>query len=98
MNTDVYSWRLSHSLKQRLERAALEQDRSLADLLREIAEDWLARTPAEDDPRMEEARRRALGVIGSLTGGDPYRAERASERVRARLAREPGGRAERGKP
>jgi len=87
MKTDVYSWRLSRSLKQRLERAAAEHDRSLADLLRQIAEDWLARTPAREDPMIEEARRRALAVVGALSGGDPHRAERASETVRARLER-----------
>ncbi len=89
MNTDVYSWRLPRSLKQRLEQAALAQDRSLADLLREIAEEWLARTPAGDEEaRIEEARRRALRVVGSIRGGDPDRATRARERVRDRLGRE----------
>jgi len=87
MKTDVYSWRLSRSLKQRLERAAAERDRSLADLLRQIAEDWLARTPAHEDPMIEEARRRALAVVGSISGGDPHRAEHAGEAVRARLER-----------
>lgn len=89
MNTEVYSWRLPASLKRRLERAAVEQDRSLADLLREIAEEWLATAPVSDDSRViEAARRRALEVSGSIAGGDPDRAERARERIRRRLARD----------
>ncbi len=88
MNTDVYSWRLPRSLKQRLEQAASDRERSLADLLREIAEDWLARAPSEEDAAIEEARARALRVTGSIRGDDPYRAERASETLRARLRRD----------
>jgi len=92
MNTEVYSWRLPASLKRRLERAAVERDRSLADLLREIAEEWLATAPASDDSAViEAARRRALEVSGSVAGGDPDRAERTRERIRRRLARGGGG-------
>ena len=87
MKTDVYSWRVSRSLKERLERAAIEGDRSVADLLREIAEDWLARAPtADEESAIEAARRRALRLAGSVSGGDPHRAERARELLRARLA------------
>lgn len=88
MNTEVYSWRLPASLKHRLERAAVEQDRSLADLLREIAEEWLETAPVDEDSAVIEAvRRRALEASGSIAGGDPDRAERARERIRRRLDR-----------
>lgn len=84
---DVYSWRLSRSLKRRLERAAVARDRSVADLLREIVEEWLERAPAPDEEAaMEAARQRALAAVGSIAGGDPHRAERAREALRARLA------------
>ncbi len=86
---DVYSWRLSRSLKRRLERAAVARDRSVAELLREIVEEWLERAPAPDEEAATEAaRRRALAATGSIAGGDPHRAERAKEALRARLAGE----------
>jgi len=89
MNTDVYSWRLPRSLKQRLEKAAVDRERSLAQLLREITEEWLASSPAADEEAlMEQARQRAMTAAGSISGGDPRRSERAGRAVRAKLTRE----------
>ncbi len=91
--TEVYSWRLSPRLKTELEEAARAERKSLAELLEQIAKEWLARSSEGNEDEREEQERiraRAMKVIGSLEGGDPHRSERVSEEVRARLRRRYG--------
>lgn len=91
--TEVYSWRLSPRLKTELEEAARAERKSLAELLEQIAKEWLERSREvnEDDrEEQERIRARAMKVIGSLEGGDPHLSERVSAEVRARLARRYG--------
>lgn len=92
--TEVYSWRLSPALKEALEAAAREEEKSLASLLEAVAEDWLAQArhgrDGDEARGQERMRSRALRFVGSFRGGDPQRAEQARERLRARLvARRP---------
>jgi len=87
--SEVYSWRLSPALKGALEEASRREQKSVARLLEELAEDWLTRRsqPGDEAGEQERLRARALRFVGALRGGDPQRAERAREKVRARLAK-----------
>jgi hypothetical protein len=88
--SEVYSWRLSPALKEALEEAAREANQSLASLLEDMAEGWLAEGrpgKAKDEQREQERlRARAQPFIGSFGGGDPERATQARERLRAQLS------------
>jgi hypothetical protein len=93
--TEVYSWRVSPALKAGLEEAARRKGRSLARLLDEIVEGYLARgergsRSAEDQQRRlhESAERFA----GSITGKRSGRSVNARQLVRARLQRLRGAR------
>ncbi len=83
--SEVYSWRLSPTLKSALEQAARAEQISLARLLERIAQEWLEKEFSEEEE--EEIQRRlheaAAKTFGTLQGGDPYLAEQASERVRS---------------
>jgi hypothetical protein len=91
--TEVYSWRLSSGLKAELEEAAREEQKSMAELLDQIAREWLEHSRERDESEEEEQERlhaAARKCFGTIPGGDPYRAERASSEVRSRLARRYG--------
>lgn len=91
--TDVYSWRVRPSTKEGLEQAARERGASVAAVLDEIVEDWLARRPAQggEDEEQRRLHRAASRFVGMIEGGEPDRAERARELVRERLRRRHGG-------
>ena len=93
MKSEVYSWRLSPVLKTELEEAARAEKKSLAELLEQIAGDWLSR-PRAGDPTEEERQQRiraaALKAAGTLYGDDPDRAQNAKTEVRAIIARRHG--------
>ena len=97
MKAHVYSWRLSTALKVSLEEAARAEQKSVAQLLEEITEEWLARpdrAAAGDSPgEQERLRAGARKFIGAIAGGDPDRAQNARRTVRARLAAKRQGRA-----
>lgn len=85
MKTEVYSWRLSAEKKAALEGEARREGTSLSALLDDITSDWLgARRDGSGDDEAEQAaiRKRAAAAIGSIRGGDPKRAARASELAR----------------
>ena len=88
--SEVYSWRLSPALKADLEEAARAEQRSVAQLLEEIAEAWLERfrdAGGDDRERQERIREAAMRSVGAIHGNDPWRAENARSEVRTRLAR-----------
>jgi hypothetical protein len=85
MKTEVYSWRLSAARKADLESEARREGTSVSKLLEQITADWLAQRRnghSNDDAEQAAIRKRAQSAIGSIHGGDPTRAERASELVR----------------
>jgi hypothetical protein len=85
MKTEVYSWRLSAARKADLESEARREGTSVSQLLERITSEWLAQRRnghANDDAEQAAIRKRAQSAIGSIHGGDPTRAERASELVR----------------
>ena len=91
--TEVYSWRLSPDLKSELEEAARTASKNVAQLLEEMAADWLANQRAAQrpqDPHQASLREAAMKSVGAIRGDDPDRAENARSSVRARLARRHG--------
>jgi len=93
MKTEVYSWRLSHHLKTELEEAARAEKKSVAELLEQIAQDWLKRFRTPDEGEAEKQRRlheAAMKCAGTIHGDNPNRAENASALVREKLARRYG--------
>ena len=88
--TEVYSWRLSPDLKVELEAAARGARKSMAELLEQIAGEWLERSRDRGESEEERQHRlhaAAMKFVGSIEGGDPYRAENARAELRSRLAR-----------
>ena len=84
--SEVYSWRVSPELKDRLMRVAQTRKLSLADLLDEIS---LAYLRTYEDPD-DEARQRALQAalapcLGTVEGDDPNRSRRAGAQVQRKL-------------
>lgn len=93
MKTEVYSWRVSPSLKAKLEEVARQERVSVAALLERIVRAWLdehaANTP-EGKAEQERLRAEAMRFAGILEGDDPHRAEKVSEKVREVLSRKYG--------
>ena len=88
--TEVYSWRLSSGLKSDLEDAARSASKSLAELLEDIAKDWLTRSMGgmeDEEERQQHLRSSALRFVGAIKDSNPLRAEGARAELRARLAR-----------
>jgi hypothetical protein len=87
MKTEVYSWRVSSELKQSLEREARRRKASIASILDAAARAWLAKSRASiaDDEEQKRLHAAIEPLLGSISGGDPYRAESVSAIVRARL-------------
>ena len=84
--SEVYSWRVSPELKDRLMRAAHARNSSLAELLDEITTAWLLQQQDPDEERQQRALQEAArSFVGRLAGNDPHRAEQASERVKQKL-------------
>jgi hypothetical protein len=86
--TEVYTWRVSATMKASLEEAARNTNRSVARLLDEIVAERLEATGQTGEAEMDSQRRlhvRAARFAGRFSGTDPVRGERASARVRARL-------------
>ena len=89
----VYSWRLSPRLKGELEEAARAEQKSMADLLEEIARDWLGhfkRSNGDDAGRQKALHEAGMKFIGSIHGEDPNRAENARSELRKRIAQRHG--------
>jgi hypothetical protein len=89
MKTEVYSWRVSSELKQNLEREARRRKASVSSILDAAAREWLAKSRASiaDDEEQKRLHAAVAPLIGSISGGDPYRSESVSGIVRARLKR-----------
>lgn len=89
MKTEVYSWRLSAHRKAELEEQARREGISLSALLERVTGEWLAerRNGHSDEAEQAALRKRVMATVGSIRGGDPTRAERASELVREIIAR-----------
>jgi hypothetical protein len=85
MKTEVYSWRLSTDLKTNLEREARRRKISLSSALDLAAKQWLRRAALDDAVQQQQLQDVASRYVGILAGGNPRRAETASETLRERL-------------
>jgi hypothetical protein len=85
--TEVYTWRVSSTIKTALEEAARTTNRSVARLLDEIVAERLEATQTGEADMANQRRLhlRAARFAGRFSGTDPIRSERAKARVRARL-------------
>ena len=84
MKTEVYSWRLSAEFKTELEEQAHREGKQVSELLLDFATEGLRlrrNGRPDDDAEQAAIRKRAETAIGSIRGGDPTRASRASELV-----------------
>ena len=87
--SEVYTWRVSASMKASLEEAARNTNRSVANLLDEIVAERLDATGRTGESEMAQQRRlhaRAARFAGRFSGTDPLRSAKAKARVRARLS------------
>jgi hypothetical protein len=82
--SEVYSWRLSPEVKRSLEDEARRRSVTLAEMLDQIAHEFLSRRTRTDDAqdRVRAATRR---WIGSISGGGARRSERVRDLVRDQL-------------
>jgi len=90
-----YRWRLSPHLKARLEEAAREEQKSLAELLAEISEAWLRqshRAQGAEEERQQRLWEAALPFLGAVEGSRPDRAENARAELRRIPSPRPGPR------
>jgi hypothetical protein len=85
--SEILSWRLSPDLKVALERRARMEGRSVSGLLDRVVQDWLRNGRSDADDEAEQARlhREVAKYIGTMSGGNPRRAETARETIRERL-------------
>jgi predicted DNA-binding protein len=86
--SEVYTWRVSPSMKASLEEAARNTNRSVARLLDEIVAERLNETGQTGEAELDSQRRlhaRAARFAGRFSGTDPVRSAKAKDRVRARL-------------
>jgi hypothetical protein len=85
--TEVYTWRVSSTIKTALEEAARTKNRSVARLLDEMVAERLdaVQTGEADMDNQRRLHLRAARFAGRFSGTDPIRSERAKARVRARL-------------
>jgi hypothetical protein len=89
MKTEVYSWRVPAEFKAQLAEQARKERKSLSSLLLEFASDGLRgrNNGSDDDREQAELRKRVMATVGTIRGGDPTRAEHASELVREIIRR-----------
>lgn len=94
MKSEVYSWRLSPSLKNALEEAARQERAAISTLLDRIVSDWLTAHRLERNPEETEQQRlhaAAASTFGAIRGSNPNRSEHVRALVRARLAKRHAG-------
>ena len=85
--SEVYTWRVSPTVKAALEEAARREGRTVSQVLDEIVAQKLEAVKADPGETDEQRRLHELAgtFAGCLSGSDPRRAAQARERVRARL-------------
>jgi hypothetical protein len=90
--TEVYSWRITSTTKTALENEARREETTVSALLDRIAKEWLEsrRGPDGDDVEQERLQAKIRKTLGTISGHDPERAERAGANVRKRLMRRYG--------
>lgn len=92
MKSEVYSWRLSASLKSDLEREARQRKMSMAQILDLAARELLTKSESqiEDAVQQERLQKAVAQCIGTFEGSDPHRSENVRNDVRMRLRQRNG--------
>ena len=87
MKTEVYSWRVSSELKQKLEREARLRKASVASILDAAAREWLKKSRASltDDEEQKRLHAAIEPFIGSISRNIPYSPEILRETIRRRV-------------
>jgi hypothetical protein len=87
MKTEVYSWRVSTSLKSALEREARRLEVSLSAVLDQAASEWLNNNgpPVGSDEAQQRLHREASKCLGAFASGDAHRSENARREIGRRL-------------
>ena len=94
MKSEVYSWRISSSLKQDLERVARHRKVTVSVVLHTAVREWLAKNVVDiaDDEEQKRLHEAAQACLGVLKGRNSRRAENASELIHKSLRRRYGRR------
>lgn len=90
MKSEVYSWRLSSTLKSTLEETARQERATVAALLERIVAEWLTTHRVESNQEDDEQQRlqaAAARSFGTIRGAEPNRSVQGRVSVRARLAK-----------
>ncbi len=90
MKSEVYSWRLSPTLKNALEETAREERETVSSLLERIVTDWLGDHRSErnlEDEGQQQLHTAAARTFGTIAGSNPDRSVQARETIRAKLSR-----------
>lgn len=93
MKTEVYSWRVSATLKTGLEQEAQRRKISVSRLLDIAASECLSRGSADPDAAkaQERLQRAALQCIGAFAGGKSNRSETVRTALKQRLRKRHDG-------
>ena len=85
--TEVYSWRVTPAAKTAIESAARREGTTISSLLDRITKEWIDSRRGQLDESAEQERLHAAvaKTIGTISGTDKRRAERAAITVRKRL-------------
>jgi metal-responsive CopG/Arc/MetJ family transcriptional regulator len=94
MKSEVYSLRLSPTLKADLERAARRRKIRMSDVLETAAREWLDRNAVDfaDDEEQKRLHAAVEQCFGTISSGHPRRSEMVSELVRESLEKKYGRR------
>jgi hypothetical protein len=90
MKSEVYSWRLSPTLKNALEEAARQERAAISTLLDRIVADWLAahrRERNQEEAEQQRLHAAAASTFGAIRGANPSRSEQVRHSARARLTK-----------
>lgn len=89
--TEVYSWRVAPEKKRDLELRARAAGKTIAEVLDQLSEEWLASQRSEDD-EAEQRRLHAAAAkfVGAVSFGNPRGSEIVEQELHKQLTRRYG--------
>ncbi len=89
---EVYSWRITSARKTALDSEARREGTTVAGLLDRLTQEWIEsrRGAAIGDAEQTRLHARVRQTVGTISGSDPRRAERAGTAIRNRVRRQHG--------
>jgi hypothetical protein len=89
--SEVYSWRISSDTKTAIETEARRENTTVAALLERITKEWIeGKRGSGGDAEQERLHAKVRRTLGTISGKDPARAQRARLGVRKRIKRRHG--------